>query len=424
MERQPVSEKVKDMKAALSLDVVIRTVKRISGKWVDADAPLLQSGVDSLGAVEVRNQLQLAADLDDPLPSTIVFDFPSARQLASVLQPKNRVHSQLSACLTELSTAAVCIFFGGASTVLPAGTSSQLDGWRARVCGIDAVVQVPAVRWDTRALAALPEPRASRVRHASFVQGVELFDNASFAVSPAEAAVVDPCQRLLLENGYRALHHVALDRISLSGRLVGAFVGFAGTSFPELLVASPPAVGNVYALTGSSYSIASGRLSFVLGMNGPCATYDTACSAALVACHAGLSALQLGECYTGLVAGASLMLTPSLSTSFALAGMTSTRGRSCTFDRRADGYARGEGCGALAVARRQNADQRQDICGCAVRQDGRSASMTAPNGQAQQALLTAIFSSLGMCAEALVFYEAHGTGTALGDPIETSSLKA
>ena len=159
----------------------------------------------------------------------------------------------------------------------------------------------------------------------------------------------------------------------------------------------------------------------MLGMHGPCMTYDTACSSALSACHAGLRALQLGECEIGVVSGVSMMLTPAVSISFAVAGMTSARGSCHTFDARADGYARGEACGSVSLFPGGDARALR-VCGSAVRQDGRSASLTAPNGQAQQALLLAALGDAGTASDELSLNEAHGTGTALGDPIETGSL--
>jgi acyl transferase domain-containing protein len=253
------------------------------------------------------------------------------------------------------------------------------------------------------------------------VRGAALADNAAFAVSPAEAEAMDPCQRLVLELGYAALHDAPLDRAALSGSLTGVFLGFSGTEFAQVLRTSP-AGGSVYTATGSSASIAAGRLSYTLGLHGPCASYDTACSAALVAGHAGLRALQLGECAVGVVVGVTLMLAPGVGASFAVAGMTSARGRSHTFDERADGYARGEACGGVALRRGAEDGVVLRLLGSAVRQDGRSASLTAPNGQAQQGLLVAALHDASTRVDALALNEAHGTGTALGDPIEASSL--
>ena len=294
---------------------------------------------------------------------------------------------------------------------------------RLIACGYDAITQVPAARWDVHAQPALSESIASRVRHGGFVVGAELADNAAFAVSPAEVVAMDPCQRLLLEHGYAALHDASLDRAALGGSLTGVFLGFAGSEFAGVLATSP-AGSNVYAATGAASSIAAGRVSYTLGLHGPCVSYDTACSAALVAAHAGVRALQLAECGVSLVAGVTLMLAPGAGMSFAIAGMTSARGRSHTFDARADGYARGEACGGVVLHRGAADSRGLNLQGSAVRQDGRSASLTAPNGRAQEGLLVAALSDGGVEPGMLTLNEAHGTGTALGDPIEAGSLAA
>ena len=174
-----------------------------------------------------------------------------------------------------------------------------------------------------------------------------------------------------------------LQRVGSCYLVQANLLGFAGSEFGQVLAASP-AGGSVYAATGSAPSIASGRLSYTLGLHGPCVSYDTACSAALAASHAGLRALQLAECGVGLVVGVTLMLAPGVGTSFAVAGMTSARGRSHTFDERADGYARGEACGGVTLS---YGDGLLGLLGSAIRQDGRSASLTAPNGSAQRTLL-------------------------------------
>ena len=231
---------------------------------------------------------------------------------------------------------------------------------------------------------------------------------------------MDPQQRLILEHGYVAMHDAAMERAALAGSLTGVFLGIAGSEFSRI-VSELPAGDSAYSATGSTVSVACGRLPYVFGLHGPCASYDTACSAALVALHAGLRALQLSECVAGVVPGMMLMLEPSTSVSFAIAGMTSARGRSHTFDARADGYARGEACGALAL-RCDVEGAELALQGSAVRQDGRSASLTAPNGQAQQGLLVAALADAGSSADAPALHEAHGTGTALGDPIEAGSL--
>mmetsp|Transcript_43931 Transcript_43931/g.145497 ORF Transcript_43931/g.145497 Transcript_43931/m.145497 type:complete len:1528 (+) Transcript_43931:2-4585(+) len=205
--------------------------------------------------------------------------------------------------------------------------------------------------------------------------------------------------------------------------VAGVFLGVAANDFAEVVRTTPSLARSVYAATGSSHSVASGRISFVLGMQGPCVSYDTACSAALAANHAALRALQHRECVAALSVGVSMMLLPGVGITFATAGMLSAGGHCHTFDSRADGYVRGEACCAATL--RVSSFAAHDtlrVVGSCVRQDGKSASLTAPNGQAQRALLWAALADAAMLSDQVACVEAHGTGTALGDPIEARSL--
>jgi len=413
----------------VTLDAVLEMAKRTAGGAVDADAPLIDAGIDSLGAVELRNQLKAAAGQEVMMPSTLIFDYPTfdyptARQLATLLAPVAAEEEaddwDTDAPCCGLMPASVNVAVDGTSAVFPAGAGTLKAASIMVATGSDVIGEVPLSRWDVNAAhAGLPDAVAKKACFLGSVQGAQLIDNAVFAVSPSEAAAMDPCQRLLLEHGYRALHEGSADRSTLSGSLTGFFLGFAVTEFGQVLLSSP-AGGSVYAATGFAASIAAGRLSFTLGLNGPCVTIDTACSAALAACHSGLRALQRSECTTGLVAATTLMLAPGVGVSFAVAGMLSATGRSHTFDTRANGYARGEGCGAISMSATDI--KELGVTGSAVRQDGRSASLTAPNGQAQQALLGAAWGDAAITSDDLTLSEAHGTGTALGDPIEAGSL--
>ena len=404
----------------VSLESVMKMVTRTAGKQIDADVPLMSAGIDSLGAVELRNQLQGAAGDSASLPSTVVFDHPTARQLVVVLQP---AVDEVLALNSPVPMGQARVGISGHTARLPGAVPAE-TGASLLSSSSSTVGEVPALRWDASVLLPLlSAAAASAVRHGGLMCSCELFDNATFCIAPAEAAVMDPQQRLVLELGYQALHATGVCRADFDGSLSGVFLGIGANEYGQLL-ASSPAGQSVYAATGSSHSVACGRLSFVLGLNGACAAYDTACSAALVASHAAVRALQHNECTLGLAAGVNLMLTPGLSASFAIAGMTSPRGRCHTFDNRADGYARSEACAGISLAPEPITMTAAAIvvCGCAVRQDGRSASLTAPNGQAQQALLKASLVDAGATPSSLVLAEAHGTGTALGDPIEVGSL--
>ena len=241
---------------------------------------------------------------------------------------------------------------------------------------------------------------------------VEQFDHRLFGVSRAEANAMDPQQRLLLEHEYSALRAAGLERESLEASLTGVFLGISTSDFTRVLAQLPGGAG-VYAATGTSQSIASGRLSFVLGLQGPCASYDTACSAALVAQHGASRSLQLDECVNGVVSGVNIMLTPDIGTNFAIAGMTSVRGQSRPFDMRADGYARAEACFCVSLGGLLASSKACVLAGSAVRQDGRSASLTAPSGHAQQKLLRTAHADACIQPDDISSSEAHGTGTCL-----------
>ena len=303
---------------------------------------------------------------------------------------------------------------------LQASFATSREAGPMLACGCDVIGEVPPTRWSLDD--ELPEPYASKVRHGHFVSGAQLCDAAAFSLSSAEAYATDPHQRILLEHGYQTLHDAGFDRAALLGSLTGLFLGYASTDF-LLVLAESPAGGSIYAATATA-SIASGRLSYVLGLHGPCSSYDSACSATLVACHAGLRAVQKEECGTGLVAGVMLMLAPNVGTGFAIAGMTSPNGRSHTFDAHADGYARGEGVGGVALHRGESgSDASLGANGSAVRQDGKSASLTAPSGLAQKGLIIAALRDADIKPDEIMLSECHGTGTPLGDPIEAGSYR-
>ena len=411
----------------MDLKAVLDIAQQIAGSPADADTPLMEAGLDSLGAVELRNSLQRITSMS--LPGTLLFNHPTVRQITTLLAPPES--SGVARRFTPLSMPvrtrdpesphATTVFVSALGVQLPSGVGSAEDAWRMAACATDVITEVPATRWQVpRSLGPEFDGIVRQAGHGGFVHGAELLDNGVFSVSPAEASAMDPQQRMLLERGYEAFHGAGYDRASLlDASLVGVFIGIENHDFEQVL-ASTPLGQSVFAATGSSLAIAGGRLSYVFGLEGPCVAFATACSAALTATHANLRALQRKESSAGLTCGVSLMLTPGVSFGFAVAGMTSALGRCHTFDRRADGYARAEACCATALA----CDEAGiALLGSAVRQDGKSASLTAPNGQAQARLLRAALADAESPAEYVAVIEAHGTGTALGDPIEAGSLK-
>jgi len=269
------------------------------------------------------------------------------------------------------------------------------------------------------------------------VLGAEMFDSTMFSLSPAESGAMDPQQRLLLEHGFTALHAASWQKTTLSGGDTGVFLGIER---PDWALAQPPeARGSVYAVTGDNVSAAAGRISFALGLQGPCNTIDTACSSALVALHACCNAVRNGECgatptsrdqdrSAGLACAVSLKLVPHGTIGAASAGMLSIDCRCKTLDNSANGYMRSEAIGSIVMryfndpTGEAQAPLEPVVASTKCRQDGRSASLTAPNGSAQRQLHTQTLRAGSFCPADVGWMELHGTGTPLGDPTETGAL--
>lgn len=294
--------------------------------------------------------------------------------------------------------------------------------------GGDAVTEIPADRWSLDALydADPDAPGKMTTRYGAFLEQVDRFDAEFFGISPREAASMDPQQRLLLEVSWEALEHAGHAPGSIAGTRAGVYVGIANNDYGRALFAHPELI-DPYFTTGTTFSVAAGRLSYFLGLHGPSIAVDTACSSSLVALHLACQGLRLRECDLALAGGVNLILTPEININFSKARMMASDGRCKTFDAAADGYVRGEGC-AMVVLRRM-ADALSDgdrilavIRGSAVNQDGRSGGLTAPNGPAQEAVIRAALEVAHIPANAIGYVEAHGTGTPLGDPIEVGAL--
>ena len=301
--------------------------------------------------------------------------------------------------------------------------------WELLRNGGDAITVVPPDRWDIDAYYD-PDPDTPGkmyAKHGGFLKAVDRFDAAFFGVSPREAIAMDPQHRLVLEVAWEALEHAGCAPAKLAGTDAGVFVGISFSDYAQLLQASEQSESETYVSTGSLLSAAAGRLSYVLGVHGPSIALDTACSSSLVSVHLACQSLRNRECSLALAAGVNLMLTPRVTLKCCRARMLAADGRCKTFDAKADGYVRGEGCGVVVLKRL--ADARADgdrvlalIRGSAVNQDGRSSGFTAPNELAQQSVLRKALSAARVVADDVSYIEAHGTGTSLGDPIEMHAI--
>ncbi|WP_438004487.1 type I polyketide synthase [Sorangium sp. So ce321] len=291
----------------------------------------------------------------------------------------------------------------------------------------DAVTEVPAARWPLEAPElgdGGAEQRAAR--WGAFVKDVDLFDARFFGITPREAKSMDPQQRLLLEVTWEALERAGQPPERLAGTRAGVFVGVVMTDYDRVCAAGDAAL-DMYAITGTGHCFPAGRLSYVLGLQGPSMAVDTACSSSLVAIHLACQSLRAGESSLAVAGGVNLMLAPWLTQALAASQALSVDGRCKTFDAQANGFVRGEGCGMLVLKRLSDALADGDpvlalIRGSAVNQDGRSTGLTAPSVLAQKALLRQALESAGVSAADLGYIEAHGTGTPLGDPVEMEAL--
>ncbi|MGI5531251.1 type I polyketide synthase [Streptomyces syringium] len=259
----------------------------------------------------------------------------------------------------------------------------------------------------------------------SFLKDVDSFDAGFFGISPREAAAMDPQQRLLLETAWEALEDANEVPKALAGQPVGVYIGISGYDHGRLHYGSANA--DLHTGTGSALSIAANRLSYTFDFSGPSISVDTACSSSLVAVHLACRSLWDGEAELALAGGVNVILDEAVSSVFSRAGFLSPDGRSKAFDASADGYGRGEGCAVIVLKPLDRALEDGDpvyalIRGTAVNQDGRSNGLTAPNGIAQEQLVAAACRHAGVAAGEVGYIEAHGTGTALGDPVEARAL--
>ncbi len=308
----------------------------------------------------------------------------------------------------------------------PGGANDPESFWQLLCNGVDATREIPSDRWDINAYYD-PNPQTPGkmyTRRGGFLDRVDEFDAEFFGIAPREAVSMDPQQRLLLEVSYSALENAGQAPDKLSGSQSGVFIGISAHDYEQLGGLSDI---DVYTATGNALSIAAGRLSYFLGLEGPTLAVDTACSSSLVAVHLACQSLRAGECRLALAGGVQLILSPQTTIWMSKMQALSPDGRCKTFDAAADGYGRGEGCGMVVLKRLSDAIADRDnilalIRGSAINQDGKSSGLTVPNGMAQQALIRAALTNANVEPNQVSYVEAHGTGTSLGDPIELKAL--
>ena len=402
----------------------------IDASQLDVNQPVDRWGLDSLVALQLTGEL--AAWLGRDLSPTLIYDYSTINALATHLGTASDQKPKPLPSHPEPAAHSEPIAIVGIGCRFPGGVNDPESYWRLLRDGVDAVGPIPPSRWDVEAYYD-PDPDAPgkmSTRWGGFLDNVDLFDPQFFGIAATEARSMDPQQRLLLEVAWETLENAGMAPDRLPGSRTGVFVGICNNDYAHLLrgLGGEELIGP-YTGTGCASSVAAGRLSYVLGLEGPNLSVDTACSSSLVAVHLACQSLRSGECSQALAGGVNLLLAPEAMIYFSKVRAMAADGRCKTFDAAADGYVRGEGCGLIMLKRLSHALADGDrvlalIRGSAVNHDGRSNGLTAPSARAQENVLRQALAAAGVRPEEVGYVEAHGTGTALGDPIEVKALEA
>jgi acyl transferase domain-containing protein/NAD(P)-dependent dehydrogenase (short-subunit alcohol dehydrogenase family)/acyl carrier protein/SAM-dependent methyltransferase len=431
-----------------ALAAMLARTLQMDPKDIPGDVPFLDLGLDSIGGVELVHAIN--ARFATRLEAADLYDHPTLQRLAAALAATVAEHApavpggmageeappvppplepgpEFTPELDHAAPPSDAIAVIGMACRYP-GADDAGELWDLLLAGADRVAEIPADRWEVAGFYD-PDPEADRrcvSKWGGFLDDVAGFDAEFFGLSPMEAEIMDPQQRIVLEECWHALENAAIAADTLSAARCGVFMGAAAGDYEEL-VRQAGQDGTAHAFLGLSPSILSARIAYHLNLKGPCLAMDTACSSSLVAVHEACRSLKDGESDLALAGGVIVMSTPRLHLRSGKTGMLSPTGRCRPFDAGADGIALAEGVGVVVLKRLSRALADGDpiravIRGSGMNQDGRTNGITAPSARSQAELEARVLDQARVAAATIGYVETHGTGTPLGDPIEVKAL--
>ena len=406
---------------------------RVTGKSdsevVDPEMPLMDLGIDSIMALEIKKQVE--GETGQAMKATLIFDYPTINKIAEYFAVNLYGEEGEAASVSAGAYHGEAIAIVGIGSKMPMAPNGPGDFWKLLKNGECGINDEPSDRWDLNQYLDKNEdaPGKTYTLSAGLIDDIESFDGKLFGIAPREIESMEPQQRLVLEAAWGSLENAGYAPNSMNGTRTGVFVGVGANEYIRACATGAREEDIMFIPTGNALNVIAGRVAFNLGLQGPTMTIDTACSSSAVAIHLASQSLRNGECDMALAGGVNAMVMPETFVALSKAHMLSKEGRCKTFDESADGYVRGEGVGVLALKRLSDAERDGDnivavIKGSAINQDGRSSSLTAPNGPSQESVIRAALANAGLTVDDVDWVETHGTATPLGDPIEVQSLEA
>lgn len=415
---------------------IISIVAELIGKTedrIDANRNLAEYGFDSILFTALSTKINESLNID--ITPIIFFEYLSIKEISDHLvkeygdritldKDSKKQNENLTTCKKEEKETDKYIAIVGISAKMPASEDAE-EFWEKLIDSTDLVSEIPAERWDYNDYYG--PGKESKSKWGSFISNIDKFDNEFFGISPREAAYMDPQQRLMLEHVWKCIEDAGYKMSSLSNKKVAVMIGASSNDYAEVCRDETGYI-DPYLATGISKTIISNRISHMFNLNGPSITIDTACSSSLVALDIAVSEIQNGTCESAIVGGVNILLDPHTYVALSKNGMLSSDGKCKTFDDSADGYVRGEGVVALYLKPLKKAEEDRDhiyavIRGTAQNHCGKTSTLTTPSQQAQAELISTALKKADLTPDDISYFEMHGTGTSLGDPIEVEGIK-